>query len=295
MELAAQRNGHMGSCLGAVKVLVAALGIAALWFVVVVESAPAGSLKDAKACRVAMKMSAKKAGLSKRKANSAARAACSKATLPGPQGPIGPAGEAGTAGANGEPGPRGIRGATGAEGAEGATGTTGAEGPTGPEGPIGPHGATGETGATGDDGIVGPTGATGADGATGPEGPTGPRGDVGATGVTGATGEQGPPATGLFAAVDSSGAIVEARSSGVTDSSRPENGNYLVTFDQDVSNCIYIANQESLTAQTSPSDTRIGFAEAVPVTGNNNQVRVFIYDKGGSLGFNRSFELAVVC
>ena len=257
--------------LGAVTALLAAF---ALSFLVVAERAPAKQGSASKACRVVMKKSGKKAGLSAKKAESAARAACRKPGLPGPQGPTGPAGE------------------------DGAPGATGAEGPIGPRGPLGPRGATGETGATGGDGVTGPTGATGADGATGPEGPTGPRGsggETGATGPTGAQGQQGAPATRLFAAVDSSGALIAARSSGVTASSRPASGEYLVTFDQSVSNCIYLANQESLTAQTGPSDTRIGFAEAVPVTGNENQVRVFIYDKGGSSGFNRSFELAVFC
>jgi hypothetical protein len=198
-------------------------------------------------------------------------------------------GQAGAQGQQGMQGPQGLQGPTGATGATGATGEQGDQGLQGTTGATGEQGLQGTTGATGEQGLQGATGVTG------PTGPTGPTGQQGLQGSTGATGQQGAPATNLFAAVDAAGSFTATRSSGVTASSRPANGNYLITFDQDVSNCVYLPNQESLTAQASASDARVGFSEAVPVTGNTNQVRVFLYDKGGSSGVNRSFELAVFC
>jgi hypothetical protein len=87
---------------------------------------------------------------------------------------------------------------------------------------------------------------------------------------------------------------VAARSSGLTSSTRSAAGSYLLTFNSAVNNCAFVVSISSVNGPTTYSDTRIGFAEAVTVTGQNSQVRVFTADKGGSQA-DRSFHLAVLC
>jgi hypothetical protein len=87
---------------------------------------------------------------------------------------------------------------------------------------------------------------------------------------------------------------VTTRESGLTTSARSSAGSYLLTWDVAVTNCVYIGVTGSNTAQTTFSDTRVGFLEAVPVTGQANQVRVFTTDKGGSQS-DRAFSISVMC
>ena len=75
-----------------------------------------------------------------------------------------------------------------------------------------------------------PAGPPGAQGATGPQGPAGP---AGATGPAGAV-------TRLTAVVNSSGSL--ARSQGTTSAGRVVAGGYEVIFNQDVTNCTYLAS-----------------------------------------------------
>jgi hypothetical protein len=85
-----------------------------------------------------------------------------------------------------------------------------------------------------------------------------------------------------------------ARSSGLTSSTRSGTGSYLLTFNSAVNNCAYVTTAASVNGPTTFADTRIGFVEAVQVTGQNSQVRVFTADKGGSQA-DRAFHIAVLC
>jgi hypothetical protein len=73
----------------------------------------------------------------------------------------------------------------------------------------------------------------------GPPGPAGPAGPAGAAGPAGPAGAAGASATSLWASVDSSGSLV--RNKGVASSQKLGTGDYLVTFNQDVTNCVYQA------------------------------------------------------
>jgi hypothetical protein len=97
----------------------------------------------------------------------------------------------------------------------------------------------------------------------------------------------------MWAAVRADGTL--ARSRGTTAASRPSNGTYLITFNSTVEACAFTATVSSVTAQTFPSNTRLGFAEAVPVSGQPSQVRIFVYDRVGTSGVNDDFYLTVAC
>jgi hypothetical protein len=84
------------------------------------------------------------------------------------------------------------------------------------------------------------------------------------------------------------------RENGLVTAVRSGTGSYLLTWNQSVSDCVYLVTVESATAQTTFSDTRLGLAEAVPVTGQPTQVRVFTADKGGSQA-DRGFSVGVLC
>jgi hypothetical protein len=118
-----------------------------------------------------------------------------------------------------------------------------------------------------------------------PEGPVGPVGPAGPAGPAGSS--------AAWAVVASNGTLT--RDSGVTSVSRSSADSYLVTFDQSVSASAFLATTGSVATPTSPSDTRIGFAEAVLVSGQSTQVRVFTYDKGGSSGNDRAFSIVTFC
>jgi hypothetical protein len=115
---------------------------------------------------------------------------------------------------------------------------------------------------------------------------------TGPTGPTGATGTTGPAGSNLWAAITGAGATT--RESGLATATRSGTGSYLLTWDVAVTNCVYIGVTGSNTAQASFSDGRVGFLEAVPVTGQPNQVRVFTTDKGGSQS-DRAFSISVMC
>jgi hypothetical protein len=210
----------------------------------------------------------------------------------GPAGPAGPAGPIGPVGPTGPAGPQGPAGEDGQDGTDGATGPTGAQGPAGADGQDGTDGATGPTGPQGPAGTDGQDGADGATGPTGPEGPIGPTGPTGATGATGPTGPAGADAVSKWAVINTTGTA--ARSSQLTSSTRSGTGSYLLTFDSAVNTCAFVTTPASVNAPTTFSDTRIGFAEAVTVTGETSQVRVFTADKGGSQA-DRAFHIAVLC
>ncbi|MFN2375352.1 MAG: hypothetical protein ABR538_02370 [Candidatus Binatia bacterium] len=99
----------------------------------------------------------------------------------------------------------------------------------------------------------------------------------------------------LFAVVPAAGTSFTRHSNG-TSVSRPATGNYLVTFNQSVSTCAYVAVVQSDGTVTDFVTTRRGSAEAVQVAGQPNQVRVLVTDKDdSSSGQNRAFTLVVHC
>ena len=133
--------------------------------------------------------------------------------------------------------------------------------PQGPEGPVGPQGPAGQAGSPGDPGETGPPGAPGAPGA---------------------------PATKLFATVGATGGLIQG--SGVVASGKTAgglaNGDYTVTFEQDVSDCAPVAT------------LRGGFAIGELLIETNaatsQGVRVITGNSSGTVG-DRSFHLAVLC
>jgi hypothetical protein len=68
---------------------------------------------------------------------------------------------------------------------------------------------------------------------------------------------------------------------------------FTVTFDQTVNSCTWIAQLGATGTATAPAEGQ-GTAYTAAVTGNNYQVRVWTFDKGGS-AIARSFHLAVFC
>jgi hypothetical protein len=83
-------------------------------------------------------------------------------------------------------------------------------------------------------------------GATGPQGPTGP---------TGPTGPAGADATAYWAVVDDTGSL--ARGSHVNSTTHVTTGEYVVTFDTNISSCSYVAQVgDTGTATGAPGLTR---------------------------------------
>jgi hypothetical protein len=149
---------------------------------------------------------------------------------------------------------------------------------------IGAAGPQGIQGLQGLQGIQGPPGPTGATGAQGPPGPPGPSGS--AVAGSGAT---------LWAVVPSTGTSL-TRAKGALSVVRPALGQYVVTFEQDVTNCAYLANPQSDGADANLTAARRGNAEAVQVAGQPNQVRVMITSSDTSAtGVTRAFTLVVHC
>ncbi|MPY77129.1 MAG: hypothetical protein GEV04_01280 [Actinophytocola sp.] len=91
----------------------------------------------------------------------------------------------------------------------------------------------------------------------------------------------------LFAAVNSDGGLV--KNQGATSSSRPATGNYLVGFNRDITNCVYIAT---------PGDD-VGFLSIPVVTyasrNGTNNVRVEFFRSSDNTAINRPFYLGVFC
>ncbi|HEV8105565.1 MAG TPA: hypothetical protein VGP69_17675, partial [Gaiellaceae bacterium] len=79
-------------------------------------------------------------------------------------------------------------------------------------------------------GLSGPAGAQGAQGATGA---------TGATGAQGVQGAPGQPATTLFVAMDAGGTLT--KNSGATSAARASAGVYRITFNTNITNCVYVA------------------------------------------------------
>jgi hypothetical protein len=121
------------------------------------------------------------------------------------------------------------------------------------------------------------------------KGNRGANGSPGAPGAAGAPGPQGAPgqaATKLFIAMAADGTVV--RNSGVTLADRVDAGVYRISFDADITNCVYLgtAGQDGglLSEDYHLYTSRTGA----------HTVNVQIFD-GNDTPFDRSFYLGVFC
>jgi hypothetical protein len=127
-------------------------------------------------------------------------------------------------------------------------------------------------------------------GNAGKTGATGPTGAAGATGKEGAKGSTGPEGavSKLFAVVSEAGTLV--RGSGVTSVSKSATGNYVVTFNQEITGCAFLG--------TIGATGFIGFERGeIDVAGSGGSTNgVFVETENGTGTLeNRSFHLAVIC
>jgi hypothetical protein len=130
-------------------------------------------------------------------------------------------------------------------------------------------------------------------GPTGPAGPAGARGAQGATGATGAPGAQGvqgvpgQSATKLFVALDADGTLT--KNSGATLATRAGTGVYRISFNTDITNCVYLgtAGQD---AGGLPGDDYNLYTSRTGTT----TVNVAIFDGTNTL-IDLPFHLAVFC
>jgi hypothetical protein len=145
---------------------------------------------------------------------------------------------------------------------------------------------TARTALKGNRGLRGPAGARGAQGAIGATGAQGVQGAIGATGAQGVQGAPGQSATKLLVAIDAGGTLT--KNSGATSATRASAGVYRITFDANITNCVYLA--------TGGQDTGALFEDYhlyASRTGTNT-VDVQIFDEKNN-PFDRSFYLAVFC
>ncbi len=125
-------------------------------------------------------------------------------------------------------------------------------------------------------------------------GPAGQRGQTGATGATGATGSAGAPGapgapgvvTRLTALIAANGTI--SRSQNVTSAANLGGGNYEVIFNQNVSQCTYVATPGSVAA------TIHGHVSVAPRNGIPNGVFIATANPAGTEAA-LAFHLVVVC
>ncbi len=159
--------------------------------------------------------------------------------------------------------------------------------------PAGAPGATGATGATG------PKGDTGLQGLKGDKGDAclssdpacrGPRGDACLSSDPACRGTNGTNATKLFAAVTGQGTLV--RGNGVVAVTRLTPGSYLVRFNQNITNCAYLATAGTTATSgvTAPADVSVG---GYSTGGDVVAVRVETPD--GAAPLDAPFYLGVFC
>ena len=126
-------------------------------------------------------------------------------------------------------------------------------------------------------------------GMRGPAGPAGAQGTQGAQGATGAQGVQGAPgqsATKLFVALDAGGRLT--KNSGATLATKAGTGVYRISFNTDITNCVYLASagQDAggLSGDYNLFTSRTG----------TSTVNVVIFD-GSNNALDLPFYLAVYC
>jgi hypothetical protein len=120
-----------------------------------------------------------------------------------------------------------------------------------------------------------------------PAGARGPAGPAGPAGAAGPAGPAGAAATALWAQIDSAGSVV--RQKGVASAQKLGIGDYLVTFNQDVTGCTY---QATLGGPT--TGLTVGEISAAQRTAIAAGVRVFTLSSAGA-NSDRAFSLAVFC
>jgi hypothetical protein len=132
-------------------------------------------------------------------------------------------------------------------------------------------------------GNKGPQGRAGTQGAQGPMGATGAQGPQGPQGLRG---EPGQSATTPFAAVDADGTVT--KSGGATLVSHALTGSYRISFDADITNCVYVG-----TAGQDAGNVSGDYNLYASRTGAHT-VNVAIAD-GADNSIDRPFYLAVLC
>ncbi len=126
----------------------------------------------------------------------------------------------------------------------------------------------------------------------GPRGPAGAQGAQGATGATGATGAQGvqgapgQSATKLFVALDADGTLT--KNSGATLATKAGTGVYRISFNTDITNCVYLGTAGQDAGGVS------GDYNLFTSRTNTSTVNVEIFDGTNTL-VDQPFNLAVFC
>ena len=124
----------------------------------------------------------------------------------------------------------------------------------------------------------------------GPRGPAGAQGATGAMGATGAQGVQGVPgqsATKLFVALDADGTLT--KNSGATLATKAGTGVYRISFNTDITNCVYLGSAGDDAGGLPGDDYNLYTSR----TGTNT-VNVTIFD-GANNSIDLPFNLAVFC
>ena len=132
-------------------------------------------------------------------------------------------------------------------------------------------------------------GNTGLRGPAGPAGAQGAQGAQGATGATGAQGVQGVPgqsATKLFVALDADGTLT--KNSGATLATKAGTGVYRISFNTDITNCVYLGSAGQDAGGVS------GDYNLFTSRTSTNTVNVVILD-GSDNALDLPFNLAVFC
>ena len=117
--------------------------------------------------------------------------------------------------------------------------------------------------------------------------PAGARGPAGAAGPAGPAGAAGAAATALWAQLDAAGSLV--RNKGAASSQKLGTGDYLVTFNQDVTGCTYQATLGGPT--TGLTSGEVSAAQRTAIAAG---VRVFTLSSAGA-NADKAFSLAVFC
>ncbi len=138
----------------------------------------------------------------------------------------------------------------------------------------------------GNTGLRGPAGPAGAQGAQGAQGAAGATGATGATGAQGVQGAPGQSASKLFVALDADGTLT--KNSGATLASHTVTGVYRITFNTDITNCVYLATAGQDAGGVS-GDYNIFTSRTL-----TNTVNVVIFD-GSNNDIDLPFSLAVFC
>jgi hypothetical protein len=145
-------------------------------------------------------------------------------------------------------------------------------------------------GSQGAPGIPGTPGPQGPRGEKGPAGDKGPTGDKGPSGDAGSGGPGGSSSSIRWAVVDPDGNVAR-HGAGATTATEDDTGTYTVSFDRDVTECVYEA---SIGLSGTIATAFPGFATVVRRADNPNAVFVQTFNTDGELA-EKGFHLAVIC